>query len=93
MKNNNLFIKKEEIKFWLAIIVLVVSFVVSYIRLESSVSAVQESRINLQNEYENSIIKIDKNLEIIKNSQESNTISIAEIKKDIGILVQIEKIN
>ena len=83
VENNGSFIKREEIKFWIAIISIAVSGAVCFTNLQAKVNAMEDKGLKLRTEYENTMIRIDKNIEFIKENQNTNTINITEIKKDI----------
>jgi len=86
--NSSKFIKREEIKFWIAIIGIAVSGAVCFTKLQGDVSAMYDKEVALRSDYEKAIIRIDKNIEAIKDNQETNTINITEIKKDIEYIKQ-----
>ena len=73
------FLSKSEIKFVITIIGLVLSGATCFFNLKSRVNAVEERNAVLRKEYEISIVKIEKRLDIL----DSIKITQTEIKKDI----------
>lgn len=86
-KENDRFLKKEELRFWIAIIGIFVSGAIAFTNLKAQVKAngVETGRL------QEAIIRIDENLEAItKNHGELTNLytkEVTEIKKDIQTLL------
>ncbi len=75
-KNNNFLITKPEIKFWLAIITIIVSGAIAFNNLKNQVNAMYEKGVVLREEVESSydilievrdsVIRMEKDVEFIK---------------------------
>lgn len=80
MTNNGTgFLKKEEIKFWIAIVVIAVSGAVTFTKLQSEVNGMTDKGVKLRTEYEKSIERIDGRLEKLDQMSEDQAV----MKRDI----------
>ena len=62
-------ITKGEIKFWLALIGIVVAFAIRFNTLEMTVSAMHDKGTKLRSEYEQSIVEMKADIKCIKENQ------------------------
>lgn len=62
-------ITKGEIKFWMALIAVVVSGAVAFNTLKMTVSAMQDKGVKLREEYEQSIVELKEDVRIIRQDQ------------------------
>ena len=76
------YITKPEVRFWIAIISIIVTSAVAFNTLSMKVEAIYDKGASLRSEYEKSIDRIDARLELLDKMQ----IDIAEIKKDVQYL-------
>ena len=64
-----MYITKGEIKFWLALMVVIVSGAVAFNTLKMTVNAMQDKGVKLRTEYEQAIIEIRNDIKDIKAGQ------------------------
>jgi len=84
--NKSQFIKREEIKFWIAIISIIVGGAVCFTKLEAKVSAMDDDIVENKQEYEKAIIRIDENLNTLTENQNQIKLDITAIQKDIEFI-------
>ena len=81
-------ITKPEIQFWLAIIGIVVSGVIAFTTLQSTVQAMQEKGVKLRTEYETTLGKIEASLSDLQKCTNDMRNDITQIKSDLNYIKQ-----